>query len=95
MGDAQDQMERIQQKMQLLVRQWTSLRKEYDKLLRENALLKQQETTYKETMGQLNQQVQILKVTSGSWEEGDKKAMEKKINSYIREIDRCIVLLTG
>jgi len=38
--------------------------------------------------------VEVLKVTSGSLGEEDKKAMEKQINGYIREIDRCIALLT-
>jgi hypothetical protein len=36
----------------------------------------------------------VLKVTSGGLGAEDKKAMEKQINGYIREIDRCIALLT-
>jgi hypothetical protein len=43
---------------------------------------------------QLNQQVMILKTSSGKMDEPDKKAFEKKINQYIKEIDKCIGLLS-
>ena len=94
MSDTPTQVERIQQKLQLLIRQWQSVRKENEKLQRENTQLKQQEAVYRETIGKLSRQVEVLQVTSGGLGEEDKKAMEKQINGYIREIDRCIALLT-
>jgi hypothetical protein len=35
----------------------------------------------------------VLKMNSGALEQQDRKEMEKKINQYIREIDRCIAQL--
>jgi len=80
--------------LQLLIRQLNALRKENDKLQKEAAQWKQQEVVHRENIRQLTRQVEVLKVTSGSLGEEDKKAMEKQINGYIREIDRCIALLT-
>jgi hypothetical protein len=42
---------------------------------------------------QLQQQVQILKATKAAMSEGEKRALEKKLGQYIREIDRCIAIL--
>ena len=42
---------------------------------------------------ELKQQVSVLKVSAGSMNEADKKEMEKRINGYLKEIDRCIALL--
>jgi len=94
MSDTQVNVERVQQKLQLLIRQLNALRKENDKLQKEAAQWKQQEVVHRENIRQLTRHVEVLKVTSGSLGEEDKKAMEKQINGYIREIDRCIALLT-
>ena len=39
------------------------------------------------------QQISILKVSSGDMSEKDKKQFEKKINQYLKEIDKCISYL--
>lgn len=94
MPETPTQIERIQQKLQLLLRQWQTLRKENERLQKELAGSRQQESVYKETIAQLTRQVEVMKVTAGGLGEEDKKSMEKQINGYIREIDRCIALLT-
>ena len=42
---------------------------------------------------QLQQQVEIVKATSAAMSEGEKRALEKRLGQYIREIDRCIAML--
>ena len=42
---------------------------------------------------ELRQQVSILKASAGNMSEADKKEFEKRINSYLKEIDKCIALL--
>ena len=42
---------------------------------------------------ELKQQVSILKVSAGDMSEVDKKEFEKRINGYLKEIDRCIAML--
>lgn len=70
------------------------------KLREENQSLREQlacTTEEKETLTgqitQLQEQIGLLKMSSGSLENQDRKEMEKKINQYIREIDRCIAQL--
>jgi hypothetical protein len=41
----------------------------------------------------LEQQVSILKFAAGEMSEKDKKEFEKKINLYLKEIDKCIAFL--
>ena len=42
----------------------------------------------------LKQQIAVLKYSNGDMSEADKKEFEKKINLYVKEIDRCIVMLS-
>jgi len=41
----------------------------------------------------LKQQVNVLRLTAGEMNDADKKELEKKLNTYLKEIDRCIALL--
>jgi hypothetical protein len=43
---------------------------------------------------QLQQQVEILKATKAAMSEGEKRALEKRLGQYIREIDRCIAMMS-
>lgn len=95
MSDTQEHIERLRQKIGVLLRQWQTLRKENERLQKENAGLRQQEIAYQETIARLDHQVEALRVSDpDTMSEADKKGLEKKINGYIREIDRCIALLT-
>ncbi|TDX00217.1 hypothetical protein [Dinghuibacter silviterrae] len=95
MSETQEHIERLRQKIGLLLRQWQTLRKDNERLQKENTLLRQQELAYQETIARLDHQVEALKVSGTDvLSETDKKGLEKKINGYIREIDRCIALLT-
>jgi cell shape-determining protein MreC len=81
-------------KLQQLLKQYQQLQKENEqlksivselKISRENDLLR---------ISQLEQQAGILKSAAGKMEETDKKIFERQINQYIREIDKCIALLS-
>ena len=70
------------------------MQKENEKLRSEigrKALIEQE---MKEKTQQLEQQVNILKASSGQMDEASKKAFEKQLNHYIKEIDRCITMLS-
>lgn len=43
---------------------------------------------------ELNQQVLILKSAALQLNDSDKKELEKRINRYIREVDKCINFLS-
>jgi uncharacterized membrane protein len=92
-GEAELRVRRIQEKLQQLLRQ-------RDLLLKENGKLKEELRGSREVLAdrttkleQLQQQVEILKVTKAAMSEGEKRSLEKRLGQYIREIDRCIAML--
>ena len=88
------QIKRIQDKLQQLLRQRESLLKENSKLKDEIRQLRQNQNGHSERLEQLQQQVEILRTTKGEMSEAEKRVLEKRLGQYIREIDRCIALLS-
>jgi phage tail tube protein FII len=94
MADLEKQLKRIQDKLQQVLKDYAALQKENLRLKEELDKNRSQSFTHQQNVEDLKQQVEVLKISSGNWEEGDKKEFEKRINSYIKEIDRCIALLS-
>lgn len=94
MPDLDIHIKRIQEKLERLLRQYNDLQKENNLLKKEMEKLSRQAAVNYQTIEKLKQQVEVLKISSGSWDENDKKEFEKRINHYIKEIDKCIALLS-
>jgi len=94
MPDLETQLKRIQDKLQQVLKDHSSLQKENLRLKEELDKNRNQSFANQQTIEELKQQVDVLKISSGDWDESDKKEFEKRINSYIKEIDRCIALLS-
>ena len=92
-GEAELRVRRIQEKLQQLLRQRDLLLKENGKLKEEMRQLRQELADRSAKLEQLQQQVEILKATKAAMSEGEKRALEKRLGQYIREIDRCITML--
>lgn len=92
-GEAELRVRRIQEKLQQLLRQRDLLLKENTKLREEVHQLQKNLEERGTRLEQLEQQVEILKATKAAMSEGEKRALEKRLGQYIREIDRCIALL--
>lgn len=90
----EEQIKRIQEKIQQLLKHQHLLQKENKELKGTLEKMRAESSQQQDIIQDLKQKVEILKISSGKWEEGDKKQFEKRINSYIREIDRCITLLS-
>lgn len=90
----EEQIKRIQEKIQQLLKHQHLLQKENKELKVVLEKMRAESSQQQDIIQDLKQKVEILKISSGKWEEGDKKQFEKRINSYIREIDRCITLLS-
>jgi chromosome segregation ATPase len=84
----------INDKLQLLLRAMNRVQKENEKLKSDLEQAKQKESTAKQSIEELQQQSSILKLASGDMSDKDKKNFEKKINQYIKEIDKCIAFLS-
>jgi len=85
---------RINQKLQELHKRHSSLQKlcaQQQSLIEE---LKKKNAANDQQVRQLQEQQLLLKSASGNMEAADKKALEQTINRYIREIDKCIALLS-
>ena len=93
MDPLEQYLKRIQDKLQKLLKQYATLEKENMGLKKYLDDLKQNSTQDKQSIDQLKQTVEVLKISSGNWNDRDKKEFEKRVNHYIKEIDRCITLL--
>lgn len=88
------QFNTLNEKLQLLLRQYQRLQKDNERLREELHLSREKELASQQTMEAMEQQISILKLASGEMNEQDKRELEKKINNYIKEIDRCISFLS-
>jgi chromosome segregation ATPase len=94
MNETEVQLKRIQAKLQQLLKQYAVLQKENNWLKDELDAAKKEIFHQQETMNTLKQQVDVLKYSNGEMGEADRKEFEKRINFYVKEIDRCIVMLS-
>ena len=93
MSNTEQHLKRIQDKLQQLLKQYAALQKENSRLIQELASAQQKIEAYQKNTDELKQQVSVLKLSTGEMSEADKKEFEKRINGYLKEIDRCIALL--
>jgi len=94
MPELEPHIKRIQEKLQQLVKQYNELQKENSRLKNELERSSNQTLKHLQTIETLKQQVEVLKISAGNWDENDKKEFEKRINHYIKEIDKCIALIS-
>lgn len=86
-------LKRIQDKLQQLLKQYNSLQKENLRLQDDLDTAQQKISAQQKSAEELKQQVSVLKLGAGEMSEADKKEFEKRINGYLKEIDRCITML--
>jgi len=94
MNELEQHIKRVNDKLQLLLKDYQQLQKDN---LRQSALiedLKKSRESSAQQIETLKEQVGILKAAAGKMNESDKKEFEKNINRYIRDIDKCIGILS-
>jgi cell division septum initiation protein DivIVA len=84
----------LNDKLHQLLRQYQRVQKENERLKEELKSSKECEQVTRDKIDALNQEISILRVSTGESNEKDKKEFEKKINQYIKEIDKCIAYLS-
>jgi len=94
MTDLDIHIKRIHEKLERLLKQYNDLQKENNHLKKDIERSSRQASVNQQTIETLKQQVEVLKLSSGNWDENGKKEFEKRINHYIKEIDKCIALLS-
>lgn len=93
MNNTEQHLKRIQDKLQQLLKLHLAVQKENSRLRDELQMAREKISGQQKSVDELKQQVSILKVNAGEMGEADKKEFEKRINGYLKEIDRCIALL--
>ena len=94
MSVLEENIKRINHKLQQLLKRCQLLQKENEQLKTTIKALKIEQENDWNRIAQLEQQAGILISAAGKMNEPDKKLFEKHINQYIREIDKCIGLLS-
>ena len=85
---------RIKNKLQLLLKQYQFLEKENTRLSDTVKKLIQQKEMDDRHLDSYYQEISLLKASLGKLNEKDKKEFEKRINLYLKDIDKCIELLS-
>ena len=86
-------LQRLEEKLQQLIRLQQTLHTENEKLQQALRLAEAEKSTWQQKATELGQQLNGMKSNQSTLSEEDRKEMEQKINQYIREIDRCITQL--
>jgi chromosome segregation ATPase len=84
---------RVGAKVARLIKAYRSVLKENERLKEELQKKTAAESKLREQSRIMEQQLNMLKATSGQLDEQAKKDLQKQLNHYIKEIDRCITLL--
>ncbi|OQP64823.1 hypothetical protein A3860_18885 [Niastella vici] len=94
MEGLQEQLKQITEKLQQVAHRYHLLQKEHEQLSREVIALRDKEKARLIRIDELEMKITALQTVTGQLNEPEKKEVEKRINRYIREIDRCIALLS-
>lgn len=93
MNPLEQHIQRIDHKLQQLLKQYRTVQKENEKLKQELTHIKSLQLEKTRQIEDLEQKVAILKTATNNLSGEDKKDLEKRLNHYIREIDKCIAML--
>ena len=94
MEQAEQQIQHIYQKVQLLLRKLASVQKEKEQLRSQLTTIQAERKQHLQTIDLLQQKVQVLQAAKGEMSEDEKKAFDKRLSGYIKDIDRCIAMLS-
>jgi chromosome segregation ATPase len=83
-------IQRIGQKLQLLVKQRDGLQRDKERLQDELGKKQEQIAQLKDQLSQMEEQLSIMKSATIQMDDKSKKEFEKRINGYIKDIDKVI-----
>ena len=94
METAGEQITRIYNKLQPKLKRLSALEKENELLRNEISELRKMRDLFEKQLVTVQEQNYILKASTNNLSEPDKVALEQTISRYIRDIDKCINLLS-
>lgn len=95
MAAISENIKRINDKLQQLLKNHQLLQKDNERQTKRIKELQENLEKDRNQLSILEEKVSILKAATGKMNDKDKKAFEKNINQYIKEIDKCIGVLSS
>lgn len=95
MKTIEEHINSINTKLQLLLKKHAALQKENAMLTYEVEVCKKNEKDFLEKINFLEIQTGILKASAGKMNDTEKHDFEKRINQYIRDLDKCMAMLNN
>jgi len=83
----------LQEKLQTLLKAYRQLELENQRLEKELTELRQLQVNNTHALSVLEQKLAAARITSGNWDPQEKLKLQKQIDSYLKEIDKCLALL--
>ena len=93
MSSGQQQLVRIEEKLASIIAQHEQILRENQKLRKEQANNLSNQQSLKIRVDELETKLALLQSTETEGAKASRAALEKKINTYVKEIDRCIAIL--
>lgn len=93
MSSGQEQILRIEEKLLRLLSQHQQLLRENQKLKNEHLQLTESQKILKGKVDELELQLALMHSSETAEAKSSRAALEKKINAYVKEIDKCIAIL--
>jgi archaellum component FlaC len=87
------QLKRVHEKILLLLKQHQALQKENERLKEDLKKMQVRGEALSRDAEKFRQQAEVLRLSGRGMEETEKKLLERRLNQYVREIDKCIALL--
>jgi hypothetical protein len=87
------QLANLQKKLQLLLKQNQVLSKENAGLKSENDILNGALQNKDILLEKLQQQVDAFKINNLNWDDIEKQQLQKRIDAYLKDIEKCLFLL--
>ncbi len=94
MAELTENIKQLNTKLQQLLKQYNILVVQNEQQAKTIVELKETSEQQKNALDEMKQEQLILKASLDKMDESEKKQLEKKINSYIRNIDKTISLLS-
>ncbi|MFN8276125.1 MAG: hypothetical protein U0T84_01455 [Chitinophagales bacterium] len=92
-ADHPKRLNEILEKTRLLIEQLNSSKQQLQQLQHQLKEAHQQMTARDETIAQLREQNKIARIASQQSNAEDTAELKRKLNEYIREVDKCLALL--
>ena len=93
MVDLDLQIKSIQDKLQQLLKQQSILQKENQRLKKDLEKVGSQNLEKQAIVQSLQEQMDVAKLGTENLTAEEKKALSKRIDGYLKEIDKCLALL--